>query len=92
MERVLPIVIYVLLIVLLIILIVLGVKFIITMFKLDKVVDNVNDKIESLNPIFGLIDFTTDKVVGFSEKMVDLGSIVINKLISIMKRKGDDDE
>ncbi len=92
MERVLPIVIYILIIVLLLILIVLGIKFILTMFKVDRVVDNVNEKIETLNPIFGLIDYTTDRVVGFSEKLIDLGSVIINKLISIVRRKGDEDE
>ena len=43
----LPIVIYALIIIILIVGIILGVKSIRTMNKVEKVVDNVNDKVES---------------------------------------------
>lgn len=76
----LPIVIYILLIMLLIVGIVLGIKTIITMNKVEKVVDNVNDKVESLNSIFSIIDFTTDKIAGFTDKVVDLASGLFSKL------------
>ena len=62
----LPLVIYILLIILLVVGIVLGIKTIITMTKVEKVVDNVNEKVESLNSVFNLIDFTTDKIAGFT--------------------------
>ena len=57
-----PIIIYILLIIILIIGIILGIKSIITINKVEKVVDDVNEKVESLNGVFQIIDFTTDKL------------------------------
>ena len=51
----LPIVIYMLLIVLIIILIVLGFKLIITMNKVEKIVDNVNTQTKNINIYFFFI-------------------------------------
>lgn len=76
----LPLIIYILLIVLLIVGIVLGIKTIITMNKVEKVVDDVSEKVESLNSIFQLIDFTTDKIAGFTDRVVDLVSTIAGKL------------
>lgn len=76
----LPLVIYVLLICLLIVGIILGIKTIITMNKVEKVVDNVNEKVESLNSIFSIIDFTTDKIAGFTDRIVELASNVFSKI------------
>lgn len=76
----LPLVIYMLLIVLLVVGIVLGIKTIITMNKVEKVVDNVNEKVESLNSIFNIIDFTTDKIAGFTDKLVDMASNLFSKI------------
>ena len=76
LQTSLPIVIYILLIVLLIVAIILGIKSIKTMDKLDKVVDDVNDKVQSLNGLFSLIDFTTEKVVTITDKITDaLGGV-----------------
>lgn len=76
----LPIVIYILLIALLVIGIVLGIKTIITMNKVEKVVDSVNDKVESLNSIFSIIDFTTDKIASFTDKVVEVAGNVFGRL------------
>lgn len=76
----LPIVIYFLLIIILIVGIILGIKFIRTTTKIEKVVDDVNDKVQSLNGLFSIIDFTTDKIVGLTDKLVDKISLLISKL------------
>lgn len=83
----LPLVIYMLLIALLLIGIILGIKTIITMNKVEKVVDNVNDKVESLNSIFSIIDFTTDKIAGFTDKVVELASNLFSKIWFRKKEK-----
>lgn len=75
----LPLVIYILLIALLIVGIILGIKTIITMNKVEKVVDNVNEKVESLNSIFSIIDFTTDKIAGFTDRVVEVASNLFSK-------------
>ena len=90
----LPLIIYILLIILLTIGIILGIKTIITMTKVEKVVDNVNEKVESLNSIFNLIDFTTDKIATFTDKIVDAVGNLFSKLL-FRKKKGkkvDDNE
>lgn len=91
----LPLVIYILLIILLIVGIILGIKTIITMNKVEKVVDNVNEKVESLNSVFNLIDFTTDKIAAFTDRLVEVAGSVFSKLLfrnKNKKRKKDDYE
>ncbi len=88
----LPIVIYLLLIALLTIGIILGIKTIITMNKLEKVVDNVNEKVESLNSIFSIIDFTTDKIASFTDKVVEVAGNLFIKVLFRKKRKGESEE
>ena len=83
----LPIVIYLLLIALLTIGIILGIKTIITMNKLEKVV-NVNEKVESLNSIFSIIDFTTDKIASFTDKVVEVTGNLFSKIL--FRKKGKD--
>ena len=91
----LPLVIYILLIILLMVGIILGIKTIITMNKVEKVVDNVNEKVESLNSVFNLIDFTTDKIAAFTDRLVEVAGSVFSKLLfrnKNKKRKKDDYE
>ena len=68
----LPIVIYVLLIIVLIIGIVLAIKCLIALDKVEKVVDNVNEKVRALDGLFHIIDTTTDKIVLVTDKVVEL--------------------
>lgn len=83
----LPIIIYILLIILLVIGIILGIKSIITIKKVEKVVDDVNEKVESLNGLFHIVDFTTDKIVMLTDKVVDGLSGVASKLFFRKKTK-----
>ncbi|MBE6140545.1 MAG: hypothetical protein E7172_03305 [Firmicutes bacterium] len=76
----LPLIIYILIIFLLVIGIVLGIKTIITMDKVEKVIDNVNEKMESLNSVFHIIDFTTDKIAGITDRMVEVISSFFARL------------
>jgi len=80
LQDFLPIVIYVLLIIILIIGIILGVKSIRTLDKVEKVVDDVNDKVQSLNGFFNIIDFTTDKLVTLTDRVVDGVSGLVSRL------------
>ncbi len=91
LQTFLPIVIYFLLIILLIIGIILGVRSIQTLNKVDKVVDDVNDKVQSLNGFFNLVDFTTDKIVSITDKVVEGVSGLIGTVFR-RKRKNDEEE
>lgn len=83
----LPIVIYILLIIFLIIGIILGVKLIITLNKVEKVVEDVNDKVQTLNGFFHIIDYTTDKIALATDKVVDGVASLFNKLLFKKKKK-----
>ncbi len=83
----LPIVIYILLIIFLIIGIILGVKFIITLSKVEKVVEDVKEKVQTLNGFFHIIDYTTDKIAFATDKVVDGVSTLFNKLFFSKKKK-----
>lgn len=92
LQVVLPIIIYFLLIIILVIGIILGIKFIRTVTKIEKVVDDVNDKVQSLNGLFRVIDFTTDKIVGATDFLVDKISLVFSKLFFGRKKKRKESE
>lgn len=88
----LPLVIYILLIILLVVGIVLGIKTIITMNKVEKIVEDVNEKVASLNPLFNIIDFTTDKIASFTDRVVDAASSIFGKLFLKGKKKEDKED
>lgn len=76
----LPIIVYILLIILLVIGIILGIRLIGAMDKVDEVLDNMQRKVNSLNGLFSVIDFTTDKISAFSDKVVSTISGFISKI------------
>ena len=78
---VLPIIINILVCILLIVLIVLGIKCIIVLDKADKICDNVENKLNTLNGFFntiGRIDKGIDKAISF---VFDGVSNLIDKVI-----------
>lgn len=66
--------------ILLIVLIILGIKLIITINKIDEVVDDINSKVNKLNGLFQIIDVTTDKLALVSDKVVDGLSFLVKKI------------
>ncbi len=80
LEMYLPIAVYFLLIILLIVGIILGIRLIIAMDKLDSVLDNMQQKVNSLNGLFNVIDFTTDRISAFSDRLVELVGGFISRL------------
>lgn len=75
----LPIIIYILLIVFLSVAIVLAFKMINTITKVDKIVDSVSDKVESLNGIFKIVDIISDSVTGITDKVVECIMVFVKK-------------
>jgi len=72
--------------ILLIVLIILGIKLIITMNKIELVVDDISKKVKTLDGFFSMIDFTTDRLAKLSDRFVETVSSLIKRLI---KRKED---
>ena len=81
------IIIYILLIGLLVIGIILGVKAIITIDKVEKIVDSVKSKVNTLTGAFTLIDTITDKLAIFTDNIVDNTTSFIGRLLLKKKRK-----
>ena len=92
LNEVLPIILYILGSILLGILIVLGIKLINVMNKMEKVVDDINTKVSSLNGVFSIIDATTDKLALLSDRMVDGISLIIRKLFAKKNKKNKEKE
>jgi len=92
MMEVLPIILYILGSILLAVLIVLGIKLIVTMDKIQAAVDNINTKVESLNGLFSIIDFTTDKLANISDKVVETITSFIRKIFYRKKEESEEDE
>lgn len=92
LNEILPIILYILGSILLGILIVLGIKLINVMNKMEKVVDDINTKVSSLNGVFSIIDATTDKLALLSDRMVDGISLIIRKLFAKKKKKNKEKE
>ncbi len=80
------------LIVLVLFSIILVYKLIKTLIKLDKVVDDVNLKVNKLNGLFDIVDTATDTLSSISEKMVSLVSTGVLGFVNRFKRKGDKNE
>ena len=68
--------------ILLVVLIVLGIKLIITINKIDTMVDDINGKVSKFNGVFQIIDVTTDKLALISDKIVDGLSFMLRKLFA----------
>ena len=60
--------------------------------KVDKVVDDVNDKVQSLNGFFNIIDFTTDKIVSVTDRVVDGVSGFLGSIFRRNKKYDDEEE
>ncbi len=60
---------------------------IIMMDKIGVVVDNINNKVNSLNGVFSIIDVTTNKLALISDKVVDAITSLIKKIFNKNKEE-----
>lgn len=77
--------------ILLVVLIILGIKLIVTMNKIENVVDDINTKVKSLNGLFSMIDYTTDKLALISDKFTNVVTSLIKKIF-VRKEDSDNNE
>lgn len=73
---------YVALIVFIIVLIVLCIKLIGTLCKADKLIDNITKKAESLDGVFDMIDYTTNKFGMITDSIFSYIGGVFKKFLS----------
>lgn len=97
LNSALPIAVYILLIILIIIAIILGIKLILTLNKVDKVVDNVETKVNSLNDLFDIVEVTTGKFSAAYNKVCDVVSGIVDKILTkkakdVIDEEGDEED
>lgn len=79
-NEVLPVILYILGSVLLVALIVLTIKLIITMNKVEKVVDNITVKVKTLDELFNVIGLVTGKFTAITDRIVDSVALLVEKV------------
>ncbi len=97
LMSILPIILYILGGILLITLIILSIKLIKTINRMNKVVDDVEVKVKSLNGFFSAVDFITDTLSGLSDRIVEaithsISNFFTKKKISKKKKEEETDE
>ena len=91
LSTVMPIILCALTSILVIILIILGIRLLMTLDRIDAIINDVDKKVKSINGFFGIIDTVTDKVAFLSDKVVDVVSGLFTKILSGKKNeKGDE--
>ena len=85
-NEILPVVLYILGAILLVALIVLTVKLTITVHKIDKIVDNITEKVTALDGVFSIVSAVSNKFTFITDKVVNIIYALIEK---ITKRKED---
>ncbi len=83
----LPIVLYLVAIALIIVFIIVGIKLINLLDKVDRVVDNVEDKINSFNGALAVMTKTADGIASIGDSVINSVSLGVSKLVNIFHRK-----
>ena len=89
LTQALPIIVYFLLIILIVVGIVLGIKLIITTDKVLKIVDDVNEKVEKVSPIFDTLGLVSNKVNGIFSTVI---SSIENLLVKFFLKNRNNEE
>ena len=88
----LPLLLYIAGFVLLIVLIIVGIKLIGVLGKLDRILDNVEGKVSSLDGAFNIIDKFSDGVALVGDRIVTNTVSAINKIFNKKREEYDDYE
>ncbi len=88
----LQIIIYVLLIILILVAIVIGVRLIITLHKVDALVDDVTEKVKTLDRVFEIVDAFNNKMSALGDSVVGFISGGIKRLFKNRKKYDYEDE
>ena len=89
LNFILPVLLYIAGIILLIVLIILGIRLIQMLNKIDRVVDNIEGKVNSLNIAFDLVTKVSDSLSMVGETMIGLIASGVSK---IFNRKNHNEE
>ena len=90
LNAILPVLLYIFGIILLIVLIILGIRMIQVLDKVDRIVDNVEEKVNSFNCFFEVLDKTGYGISMIGDKVINLFSGVISKIFNKNKKDEED--
>jgi len=90
-SELMPIILFMLLSVLVVVVIVLVYKMIITLDKVNKIMDDVSTKVHKLDGLFEIVDRSADTISMFTDKVTGFISYSLFKIFK-KKRKDDFDE
>lgn len=90
LNAILPVLLYIAGIILLIVLIILGIRLIQILNKVDRVVDNVEAKVNSLNSVFDVVGRATDTLAVIGDSIVTGVTGVISRFFSKKFNKEED--
>lgn len=90
LNAILPVLLYIFGIILLIVLIILGIRMIQVLDKVDRIVDNVEEKVNSVNGFFEMLDKTSYGISMFGDKIINLVSGAISKIFNKNKKDEED--
>ena len=83
----LEILVYVLGTILLLTLIILTVKLILSVDRINAILDDVEDKMKTVDEVFSVIDRITDSFSTISDRIVDSLASIVSKLFTTKKRR-----
>jgi len=87
MNDILIMIIYILLIILLGVGIALGIKLLMTITKVNEILDDVEGKMKSLDKLFDIVSFASDRMSILTDSAVGLVTSVVGKFFGKSKRR-----
>ncbi len=90
LNSILPVLLYTAGIILLIVLIILGIRLIQVLNKVDRVVDNVEEKVNSLNGVFDVVNKATDTLAVVGESVVGTIAGFVSRIFNKKLNKEED--
>jgi hypothetical protein len=88
----LPVLMYSLLSVLIVVLIVLGIRLLETVNRVNKLLDDVEKKMDSMNGLFNVMDFVTTKATVLTDTIASTIIGAVSNLVKKRKQKKEDVE
>lgn len=90
LNSILPVLLYTAGIILLIVLIILGIRLIQVLNKVDRVVDNVEEKVNSLNGVFDVVNKATDTLAVVGESVIGTIAGFVSRIFNKKLNKEED--
>lgn len=92
LSSILPIIVYILLSIFLIVAIIVGIKLVFVLNKVNALVDDVTAKVKTLDRIFSVIDFASDKVTAIGESIIGFVGNIFGKMFKKKLKDMEDEE